>query len=283
MNKKQTLLASGSLLCLAALAFAHHVPVGLSHVSGSEILSTVVYFTSGGTFGVPAYKVGAVEAPDHGEAVGLVDGDSFSVMNQAGVTETITFSAADFGDISTADVHDVVHVINDKASLFEALDTNGYVVLQGLVGGDSASLDVSDGLGGPLSKLGVTGGTALGADELALTISIPDPALNLAGAPYLTLLSATDGSFTVQGKVIPIGFDSLTSVWLPFARSGAAPGFAGNLDANSDASAELTATQFQQAFGGSGYPDKLYFSYVVFTPGTLQIAYVSNRFTVDFR
>jgi hypothetical protein len=283
MNKKQLTLGAGSLVALAALALAHHVPVGLSHVSGSEILSTVVYFTTGGTFGVPAYKVGAAEAPDHGAAVGLVDGDSFTVMNEAGQSETITLEAADFTDISTADMHDVVHVLNDKASLFEAIETNGYLVLQGLSGGDTASLAVTDGLGGPLAKMGVTSGTELGADELALTISIPDPLLNLAGASYVTLISATDGSFSVQGKTIPIGFDSLTQAWLPFVRTGAAPGFKGNLDGNSDASALLTGTQFQQAFGSTSYPDKLYFAYVVFTPGTAQIAYVSNRFTVDFR
>lgn len=283
MNKKQLTLGAGSLVALAAIALAHHVPVGLSHVSGTEILSTVVYYTTGGTFGVPAYKVGAAEAPDHGEAVGLIDGDSFSVMNEAGQSETITLAAADFTDIATADMHDVVHVINDKATLFEAIETNGYLVLQGLTGGDAASLAVTDGLGGPLSKMGVTSGTELGADELALTISIPDPLLNLAGASYITLISATDGSFTVQGKTIPIGFDPLTQVWLPFVRSGAAPGFKGNLDGNSDAAALLTATQLQQAFGSTSYPDRLYFSYVVFTPGTAQIAYVSNRFTVDFQ
>lgn len=283
MNKKQLTLGAGSLVALAALALAHHVPVGLSHVSGDEILSTVVYYTTGGSFGVPAYKVGSVEAPDHGAAVGLVDGDSFAVMDNLGNTETITLTAADFTDISTADMHDAVHVINDKASLFQAIETNGYLVLQGLAGGDLASLDVSDGLGNPLAKMGVTSGTVQGADELALTISIPDPGLNLAGAPYITLLSATDGSFTVQGRTIPVGFDSLTQVWLPFVRSGGAPGFKGNLDGNSDASAQLTAANFQQAFGPASYPDKLYFTYVVFHPGTAQIAYMSNRFTVDFQ
>jgi len=283
MNKKQFTLGAGSLVALAAIALAHHVPVGLSHVSGTEILSTVVYYTTGGSFGVPAYKVGASEAPGHHDAIGLVDGDSFTVMNEAGQSETITLTVADFADISTAVMDEAVDVINDKATLFEAIETNGYLVLRGLSGGDAATLDVTDGLGGPLAKMGVTSGSALGADELALTISIPDPLLNLAGASYVTLLSATDGSFTVQGQTIPIGFDSLTQAWLPFVRTGAAPGFKGNLDGNSDASALLTAAQFQQAFGGSSYPDKLYFTYVVFTPGTAQIAYVSNRFTVDFR
>jgi len=283
MNRKQLLLGGGTLVGLAALAFAHHVPVGLSHVSGGEILATVVYYTTGGSFGVPAYKVGASEAPGHHDPIGLVDGDGFTVMNEAGQSETITLTAADFTDISAAVMDEAVDVINDKATLFEAIETNGYLVLRGLTGGDTGTLDVADGAGGPLAKMGLTSGLALGADELELTVSIPDASLNLAGAPYLVLLSATDGSIALQGKTIPLGFDSLTRVWLPFARSGAAPGFAGNLDANSDASALLTAAQFQQAFGATSYPDKLHFSYVVFTPGTLQIAYVSNRFTVDFR
>lgn len=283
MNKKQLTLGAGTLVTLAALALAHHVPVGLSHVSGGEILSSVVYYTTAGTFGVPAYKVGDAEAPDHGTPVGLADGDSFTILNDAGQSETITLTAADFTDIAAADMDETVDAINSKATLFEAIETNGYFVLRGLSGGDTASLDVTDGAGGPLSKMGMTGGAVLGSDELELTLSIPDPNLNLAGYPYLTLLSKTDGSFSVQGKTIPVGFDALTRVWLPFARSGLAPGFVGNLNGTSDASALLSAAQLQQGFGPSNYPDKLYFAYVVFHPGTLQIAYVSNRFTVDFQ
>lgn len=282
MNRKQFTLTTGAALGLAALALAHHVPVGLSHVSGPEILREVVFFTSQGLFGVPAYKPGAVEAPGHHDPVGLVDGDSFTLMDQAGSVETITFTAADFPDIANAVVADVVSVINAKSSLAQAIDHNGYVALRGVAGGATASLDVADGPGGPLSKLGVGGGQVFGRDDLELTISIPDPNLNLAGQTYVVLASTTPGSFTLSGKTIPIGYDALTARFIDFAVNGVAGGFVGTLDGNSDASASLAAAQLQQGFAG-GYPDKMYFAYIVLGANQRRIEYVSNAFTVDFR
>lgn len=282
MKKKQVFLGAGTLVAIAAFAFAHHVPVGLSHVFGPEILREVTFFTSTGVFGVPSHRVGQAELPDHGAPVGLADGDSFSVMDQNGAIETVTFLASDFVDIALADTHDVVHEINDQVTLFEAVEHNGYLVLRGKQGGSLASLTVSDGAGGPLNKLGMGGGVVFGRDNLELTLSIPDPNLNLAGRNYIVLVSATNGAIPFGRRTIPIGADGLTMPFLNAAVNGLVTGFAGQLDANSDATALLTAAQLQQGFAGT-YPDKLYFAFVVFgtRPGTLE--YVSNQFVVDFQ
>lgn len=281
MNRKQLFLTTGAALGLTTLVLAHHVPVALSHVFGTEILSEVIFFTGPGLFGVPAHKVGAAEAPDSGP-VGLTDGDAFTIADETGTSETITLTSADFLDIASADLHETLHVINDKASLFEAYEENGFVVLRGLRGGAAKSLDVTDGVGGPLSKMGLGGGLVFGSDDLELTLSIPDPNLNLAGRTYLLFASATPGSFTINNKTIPIGLDALTSRFLNFALSGAPNGFLGTLDGNSDATVFLTAANLQAGFAG-GYPDKLYFAYIVLGPGNQRVAYVSNAFTVDFQ
>jgi hypothetical protein len=280
MNRKQFTLTSLTLGGLAALVFAHHIPVGLSHVAGTEILSEVVFFTNSGTFGVPAYRVGSVEAPEHHDPVGLADGDSFHVMNQAGLSETISFEAADFADIGTAAVEDIVGVINAKSNLVEALDVNGYVALRGMDGGGAASLSITDGTGAPLSLMGVGSGVALGSDNLELTLSIPDPSLNLAGRTYVVLASATDGSFQLNNHSVPIGHDNLTTRLFQATVAGNLPGFLGTLGANSDATAQLLGSQIQAGFAGN-YPDKLYFAFLVLNGN--RVAFVSNRFVVDFQ
>jgi hypothetical protein len=281
MNRKQLLIGTGTLVGIATLALAHHVPVGLSHVAGTEILREVIFFTQTGNFGVPAYHIGANEAPDHHDAVGITSGDSFTVMDQGGISQTIVLEAADFTDISTAVTEEVIDVINSKATLFQGVEHNGFVVLHGVQGGSSASLTVTDGSGSPLGKLGVLDGFALGGGDLELTLSIPDPNLNLAGKPYIVLASTTPGSFSLQGKTVPIGRDPVFFQFFSAVQNGAVPGFKGVLNGTSDASATLTAAQFAAGFQGN-FPDKMYFAYLVFDPAR-QVAYVSNSFTVDFR
>lgn len=281
MNRKQLIIGAGTLLGLASLVFAHHVPVGLSHVAGMEILKEVVFFTSPLNYGLPAYQVGTEEVPGHHDPVGIAAGDSFTVLDQSGNSETIVFEAADFTDISHAVMEDVVAVINAKATIFEAIETNGYLVLQGHSGGSSGALKVQNGHGAPLAKMGMLDEFVIGGDSIQLTLSIPDPNLDLAGKPYVVMASATDGSFLMQGQTIPIGRDGLFTAFRNAVQSGALPGFRGVLDANSDARATLAGRQLRQGFGAN-FPDKMYFTYVVYdTPG--HIAYVSNRFTVDFR
>jgi hypothetical protein len=92
--------------------------------------------------------------------------------------------------------------------------------------------------------------------------------------------SATDGSFRLGRRTVPIGIDALTGRFLKAAMSGQAAGFLGTLDGTSDASARLTGSQVQRGFS-RGYPDKLYLAYVVFEGN--RIAFVSNQFRVDFQ
>jgi hypothetical protein len=282
MNRKQLLIGTGVLSCIATLALAHHVPVGLSHVSGTEILREVAFFTEAAHFGVPPYHVGEDEVPGHHDAVGLVHGDAFKVMVESGASEVIRFEASDFADISQAVMEEVVEVINAKATLFEALETNGYLVLEGHTGGPAGLLEVRDASNGPLGKMGMRTGISKGSDRLDLTLSIPDPDLDLAGRPYVVFASTRDGSFTLQGHTIPIGRGQAFGAFARAALGGRAPGgFRGVLDAGSDATLTLTADQLVATFGGD-YPDQLYLAFVAFGPAN-EIAYVSNRFTVDFR
>lgn len=291
MNRNR-IVQTGTVLGLATLAFAHHVPVGLSHVSGAEILEEIVFFTEPGVFGVPAYNLGTDEAPDD-DAVGITDGDSFSVRDQNGNTQTITLDAADFADIDEALLDEVIDVINEKATIFEASEANGYLAFRSLIGGSAAMLETQDGAGAPLAKLGMSESLVNGSDDLELTISIPDVGIDLAGRPYFVLASTTPGSFQLGGHTIPVGYDDLTARTMNAARHGAAMGFAGTLNATSDASAHLTASQLQQVFAG-GFPDAMYLTFVVLDRGPGQfasastgmpgrIAYVSNVFTVDFQ
>lgn len=282
MKRTSFLLGTGTLLGLAALAFGHHVAKGLSYTGAPEILEQVTFRTSVGNFGLPAYVVGVDEAPDHGVPVGLVDGDSFTIQDDTGTQQTITLDAADFADIAAADMDEVVDVINSKASIFQASETNGFLLLEGVSSGAARTLEVSDGAGGPLFKMGMNAAQATGSDDLELTISIPDPNLNLAGRTYVILASATDGSFPLNQKVVPIGLDALTQPFLDAALGGALQGFVGQLDGNSDATARITASQLVNGFAGN-YPDQLYLAYVVLSPNGRRIDYVSNRFTVDFQ
>jgi hypothetical protein len=281
MKAKKNLLGAGALLVVSALAFAHHVPVGLSHLFGPEIVREVLFDTQTGTFGVPSHRVGGAELPDHGVAVGLAAGDSFQVMDESGTIDVVTFHAADFADIALADTDEAVEVINAQATVFEAVAQNGYLTLRGTHGGSLASLTVIDGIGGPLFKLGMGGGTTFGRDDLELTLSIPDASLNLAGRPYVVLASSTAGTTTYGQQTIPFAVDGLTMPFLSAALAGRLQGFVGVLDGNSDASALLRAAQIQRGFAGS-YPDKLYLSFLVFGANG-RIEYVSNAFTVDFR
>jgi len=291
MKAKKALFLTGSLTGLAAIVFAHHVPVPLSFLAGAEILTSVVFDTSSGTFGVPPYQVGGEVLPDHSQNILLSfqDGDSFSVKNEQGLVERIAVTSADFPDLGAVPMDQYLALISERSSILEAWETNNFVCLRGETGGVGSSFKLEDGQGAPLSQLTLGPGLRFGSNDLDLVVSIPaddhgDEAAthDFPGHPYLILASHTDGQFPLQGNTVPIGFDSTTRVFLQAALHGDAPGFLGLLDHDSDAAATLSAGAIQTAFGPS-YPDAAYFAYVVLAPGTLNVVYVSNRFTVDFR
>ncbi len=300
MSKRNILVGAGVAAALSALAFAHHLPLGLSHSDATEILSEVKFFTNVGTFGVPPYQHGEAEA-EHDDTITLAHGDSFSVMDASGSSETIVFESSDFPDIANATFEEVEDVISAKSALVEAFHFNDFVILQGMQGGETASLTVVDGAGSPLSKLGVLPGVSSGSRDLLLDISVPAGPLDggasglehddddhgdgdhgLAHAPYVLFVSATPGSFNLLGHEVPIGVDALTVDALIAALNFQLPGFYGWLNDTEDAQVTLAGDLLEQAFAPASYPDALYFSYVVLSEELNEIKYVSNRFTLHF-
>lgn len=274
---------------LGVLVTAHHVPVPLSHVVGSEILTEVVYHTASERFGVPPYFAGSAEV-EHDEPVAVNDGDTIYVKH-AGLAETIVLETADFVDIGNTEIGEVLGVISSKSQLVDAFETNSYTILRGTQGGADASIALEDVVGNVLEQLTFDTHTMVrGTEDLDLVVSVPledehAPRLDhhpLGGHRYLVLVSTTDGEFSFRGTTIPVGLDPVLQAGVRAAFQGALPGFRGLLDHGGDALATLSGGLLSSAFAGS-YPDKLYFTYLVFADGSLDVEFVSNRFTVDFQ
>jgi hypothetical protein len=273
---------SGALLAFASAALAHHVHVPLSTLFGPEVLDGVVFYTETGKFGVPHVRP-STETFDHDHTFAFADGDSFDVTTNSGATETVVFDAASFqavgSDIGAATAEEVAEVLSAQATLLEAYTANEALVVRGLEGGSSKTLDLTDGTGSPLAKLTLPSGAGAGSDHLDLVISIPeDHPVDLAGHNYWLLISGTPGSLSFQGQTIPLGVDATLNLGAVMAASGKLPGFIGQLDAGNDAAATAVGAWFTNFTPGM----KLYFAYVVMSPDWSTLDYVSNRFTVDF-
>ncbi len=288
---KKRALATGAVLLVAGASglLAHHVCQPLSSILGSNILASVPFYTQTASFGVPAHRLSTQEF-DHGDTIALQDGASFQVQNGAGMTESITFSASDFPDISQAEVEEVAAVISAKSQLLEASVTNAYVVMRGIQGGAAAAIQLADGVGTPLAKLTVPEGTSTGASEVVLDISIPAPLCNhpnmpagpVAGFPYRVLVSQNLGSSTYFGATTPLALTKVSRDFLRIAAGGHMPGFLDVLDANEDGLATLPGFVLDRYFGDQ-YPDKLYLAFVVMSPDQTKVEFVSNAFEVDFQ
>jgi hypothetical protein len=282
MQSKHLLRTAGAVAALAAIGFAHHLHVPLSTLFGPEVLDGVVFYTQSDKFGVPNIRP-STETFDHDHAFDLDGGDAFTVATQAGAAETIVFEAADFArlgaDIDRAEASAIVAVINSKASLVEAYESNAAIVLRGVEGGSGSTIDLADGPGAPLAKLTVPAGPGAGSDDLELEISIPeDHPVDLAGHHYWLLFSGTDGSFSFQGRTIPLGVDPTLNLGVLMAAGGKLPGFVGQLDAGNDASVVAQGSWFSAFAPGM----ELYMAYVVMSPDWSALDFVSNRFTVEF-
>jgi hypothetical protein len=284
MSLRKPLLGLG--LLTAGVAFAHHVPVPLSHIAGTEILTSITMFLEPTNEGVPAYLVAEDE---HEHEVELAHGDSFFVYDQTGKIEQVVFDQADFQDITQADPHEIVAAINKQLTIAEAKSDNSYFVLRGIVGGSDNRIAVRDFTGAPLEKLHLPEVVVFGNEDVVLTLSIPEPDPghghpddHLAGHPYFVMASSTDGSFVFKGEEVPIGRDATMLQFMRAMRSGVVEGFVGRLDDHQDAEATLPAGSIQKVLNGN-VPDELYFAYVVFSMDMSSVEFVSNRFTIHVK
>ena len=181
MKQKQILF--GLAVAIGGVASAHHLSAGLSYKQGPEVLTNVNYFQETSEAGIPAYHLSQGEV-QHGAVIPLAEGDGFTLTGTGGVTEDVVFQAADFADIASATVEEIVQVIAAKSALAEASEDNGYLVIHGDHGGGSAtSLELQDGPGTPLAKLSFGESTLAGSDTLDLEISVPTGGPSLPSTP----------------------------------------------------------------------------------------------------
>jgi hypothetical protein len=271
-------------------ALAHHIPVALSYVAGSEIVDEVVYYRQAANVGIPAYLHGG-EVIEHHAPMQLQPGDFFVVRGADGATDVIELVEGDFRDFGDVALEEFLSLIGTKTNLAEVAHDNGYVVFRGTQGGPQASVELEDGTGAPLAQLGYGASTRRnGALHLVMEISIPaddhdehetgGEDLPFAGLPYVVLASRTAGVSEYMGAEIPLAQDALTARFLQWTEQGRLPRFEGWLDEGQDAQAVLPAAILQQVLGG-GAPDKLYFAVVVLSEDLQAVEYVSNLFTVD--
>lgn len=149
-------------------------------------------------------------------------------------------------------------------------------------GHGDAGLPLGSALG--LSPRGPSGIRDAGK-TLDLEIWLPAGAALEGGAGrhrYLVFASTTDASFAFGRRRIPIGVDATLLTALNLALLGALPGFAGTLGDDGAARLTLDAERLRQALAGRSL-DELHLACVVLSTDGAEVAFVSNRFTVDFR
>lgn len=281
---KKPVLFTAATLAFAALAFANHLPVALSYVSGVEILTHIDLRVTGDSLGVPPYIVSTDELED---TVAIAPGAQFSVVATDGTTETVTFDSADFADMSAIPVEEVAAYVNARLSVATAEVDNAHFTVRGLASGGASTLGLVGGATDALSALNLAEATVAGEPNARLAISIPsehghdgEPEHHeheYAGFQYLLVASATDGVFHLpNGLAIPIGIDAWTIEFFDATAVGLLPGFYGVLDDHGDAEAVLPTTLLPV----DTLPSKLYFSYLVLDPAGGAV-FTSNRFTID--
>lgn len=276
-------LAVGSLAAAVERARRNHVDLPLTCSLCDNKLTEIVVHLRGSNLGVPAY-VATMDEVSHETRFALADGEKFSVMDQDGLTEVVTFHASGFADLSQAAPAEVVAAMNGQLTLAQASLHNGNLLLRGVKGGALSTLTPDNVTGTPLDTLMIQAGEMMpGADHVGLALSIPagdEPAPGaFAGLPYRVLVSATEGTTDLGGGLtLPIATDGLTRAFLRAAASGLVPTLVGALDSHSDASAEIPLDALQ-ALLGSAPPAKLFMAFVVTSADGTQPLYVSNRFT----
>jgi len=271
MSVRNTLIGVG-VVALAATVLAHHIAMPLSSAAGTEVLSVITFHPGQG---VPNYRLA------EGHEFDVPAGATFHVADSADASETIVLA----GGLMTA--HDVVETINSQSLIVRASEQNGHVVVEGVQGGDTAVVDLQDGVGGGLSALGLTPGAGAGTQDIHLELSIPldethatDHAGGFAHHPYIIVASTTPGVTQVGAQQVPFAFDLATTRFLRAAQFGLLQSFVGELNETEDASAVLPAGMLGQLFP-QGLPSQLFLAFGVLSEGGNSVEFVSNPFTVN--
>ena len=197
-------------------------------------------------------------------------------------TSRITFRRSQFVDIHNATPDEILDAISEQLTNATVYEDNGHLVMVGNKPGEAAQLTIANRNGTPIDKIALPADPTTGSTPVELVLSIPatdDPAFNFAGDRYRLLVSSTAGSSVVDGITVPLQVDSATTTFDSLAASGQLAGFNGNLNANDDGSALLTADAVTFAFGATP-PAQLFLAYIVYDELN-QAEYVSNVFTVD--
>ncbi|MCB9834139.1 MAG: flagellar hook-associated protein FlgK [Planctomycetes bacterium] len=102
----------------------------------------------------------------------LSAGASFDISVDGGANQTITFSAAQFADISSATAEEVAAAINGSLVGAQAEVVGDRLVIRSASSGATSGLSITDGSGSPAAALGLATGPAAGQDNpVAVTIS----------------------------------------------------------------------------------------------------------------
>jgi hypothetical protein len=287
MKITRNLLGGAAALLLVPSVLAHHVDTALSYIDGHNVLASVTHYRLGSAqdVGFPGILLNGTEHHP-GTRWALSDGASFQVSDAHGASQTVTFHAADFIDIGSATVDEILNAANAQLTLARLEAQNSFFNVQGTVGGPASSVTVSEGAQGALGVLGFAPATVLGREDLTLDLSIPADHghgheaahHDLAHNPYVLLMSTTDTSFQIGEHTVPLGRDLAMRRGLRLISNGVLPTFAANLDATADAQATFDMSLVDLAFPTS--PSEIYFAYIVFSKDHAQVEFVSNRFTL---
>lgn len=281
--KSRTWLLGGAVLLAGTTVFGHHLQAGLSSVLGSETLTEILYVAKSGKIGVAPHVIGT-EDP----SVDVLPHSSFTVTDADGNSETVTVLGGMFANPAQADVQEVVEALGSQLTLAEMVLVNDTLVIRGKDGGAASSLTLTEGTGGLLGSLGILSTTAVGTDDIEISLSIPsadghhhhhETGSSLAGHAFYMILSTTEGVTNVAGKQIPVLFDATTSLGIRAMNLGLLPGFFGHLDANEDAVATFDTALLPKLFPDQ-LPERLFLTFVVFNETLTGLDYVSNRFDV---
>lgn len=293
MKSTKTLFVAAAAVLTATASLAHHVDTPLSYIQGENILGEVTYYHGGPQQGFPGYILSTQEHHPHSRWA-IPAGSSFSVVDEANVTQTVTFQATQFADMSAATMPEITSAINAQLTHSFAEAHNSFLHFRSAGGGVASTISVNDGASNPLSVLGVTPATTAGQEDLVLDLSIPGGGhhhgegkhggggqLDLAHHPYLVLMSTRDGSFQIGHHTVPIGRDRTTRLGMRLIKVGATPSFQGVLNHNSDAVATFDTSYLDLMY--DEMPSEIYFAFLVFSQDGNEIEFVSNRFTMHIQ
>ncbi|MBI5364841.1 MAG: flagellar hook-associated protein FlgK [Planctomycetes bacterium] len=174
-----------------------------------------------GTFGSGAASLGATADGPYN----LSNGDTLTVNGPSGAF-TVTFSSADFADISQASANEIADAINADPSVsgsgMRAVGSGGKVFLQSLATGTTANFTVSGG--SALTALGWSAGLSATGQDHEVDVRAGGEYTGSTNARY-TLAPTTDGTIgTTPGLTVGVFDDSGLQVGTLDVGAGYQPG-----------------------------------------------------------